>query len=268
MFGWKKKKALVLTRFAEARPRTFNTLLCDGVSARNLETFAELQRVYEQLQRERPECRILASLDGLDQAAYTSGHATDAFDLDPIDGPDAGIFEEAIQESEASGYVDAPAALATRLANLCAKSVEWTSALGLLDWETAGDANDLVTVNGDPENALRLKDEKEILFQFVGVAHAADMIAAFPNGYFNEDLNPMQTHAIARHLEDAFGLGLFGIGSRFLGFCRAVPLEEETATALTSFLVSLYAKVPQGAAAKLARLLVGRDWLLIRYTES
>ena len=147
-------------------------------------------------------------------------------------------------------------------------AVDLEEVRGLLWWETSGDANDLVTINRDPEAALRIAHEQEVIFQFVPVDAAADAIAAFPNGYFNNDLNPFQTHALARYLEAEHGLALFGTGSRFLGFRREAPLSEGDAQRLAASLCGLYANTPEGAAEALAALLTGRDWLLFRYTES
>ena len=271
MFGLKRKKPLALVPFAEAMPLTFNTLLCDGVTAHNLPSFAELLALHARLQRERPDRRVLASLDELGQACYTSGHATDFHWLDNVEGHDlSGLGEDLFEDGEHLGHLSTPAEFPIRLANLLklAQAVDLGQVAGALDWATPGDANDLVTVNSDPERALRISREKEVIFQFVPVVSAADAIAAFPNGYFNSDLNPMQNHALARHLESEYGLALFGIGSRFLGFRREEALGEHEARALAAELAALYRGTTQAAADELARLIAGRDWLLLRYTES
>jgi hypothetical protein len=264
MFGIRRKTSLALVPFAEARPRTFNTLLCDGVTARHLPSFAELVALHARLQRERPDCRVLASLDQLGQACYTSGHCTDLYELDPDEDDDAaGGGEDA---DGLGGRPEFPVRLA-RLLRL-SEAVDPSALAGLLPWGTDGDANDLVTVNRDPERALRIYGEKEVLFQFVPVEAAADTIAAFPNGYFHSDLTPMQNHCLARYLEADFGLALFGIGSRFLGFRRDRSLDEAESQALAIALIALHVDAPEEAADALARLLAGRDVLLFRYTES
>ncbi len=55
-----------------------------------------------------------------------------------------------------------------------------------------------------------------MLIQLVPVRRAADVLAAFPNGYFKPDLSPMQNHVLARTLEERHGLALFGIGASTL----------------------------------------------------
>ncbi|AYV46457.1 hypothetical protein CFHF_15070 [Caulobacter flavus] len=271
MFGFKRKKPMTLTPFAEARPKSFNAVLCDGLTVRGAPSFAALLDLHASLQAERPGLRVLVTLDNRIQAEYTSGHATDVHDLDDVTGHDLSFLDEAAFENgEHRGYLSTPAEFPIRVANLLARArdVQLAQAVGLLAWETSGDANDLVTVNRDPETALRIDREAEILVQFVPVASGALALAAFPNGYFASDLNPMQTYALAQRLEAEYGLALFGVGAAFLGFRRPGPLDEATARALAEDLAGFYAASPSDAAARLAGLLAGRDWLLVRYTES
>ncbi|WP_423607014.1 hypothetical protein [Sphingomonas sp. MS122] len=270
MFGLKRRKSVELVPFAQARPRLFNELLCDGVTAHNLPTFAELLALHARLQAEHPRHRVLASLDDLGQAGYTSGHGTEVHGLDDVEGHDLSRLGDLFEDGAHPGYLSTPAEFPIRLANLRrgAASVGLEQVRGELQWKTTGDANDPVTFNRDPEAALGIAREKGILFQFVPVESAADMIAAFPNGYFQGDLNPFQNHAVARYLEAEHGLALFGIGSRFLGFRRDLPLTDGDAHRLAAALCDLYADTPELAARELADLLTGRDWLLFRYTES
>jgi hypothetical protein len=166
--------------------------------------------------------------------------------------------------------VSEPEEFPIRLENLLhrARDVDLAKTKRVLQWETPGDSNGLVTINGDPERALQIAGEAQVIFQFVPVATAAETIAAFPNGYFSSDLRPMQNLAIARHLESKFGLNLIGIGARFLAFRRAEAMSPAIAHALATELAALYDNAPAGAAQTLARLITGRDWLLLRYTES
>jgi hypothetical protein len=271
MFGGTRTKTVKLVPFAEANPEIFTELLCDGVSAYGLTSFVELMAVHARLQAEHPNYRVLASLDDLVQAAYTSGHGTNFYELDNTEGHDLSrLGPKAFDGNEHIGHLSTPAEFPIRLANLLnlARAGGLEQVAGVLLWETAGDANDLISVNSDPEQALRIAGEKDVIFQFVPVDSAADAIAAFPNGYFTCDLSPMQNHVLARHLELKYGLALFGIGASYLGFRRIVPLGENEAQALSAELAAIYAETPQGAAVRLARLITGREWLLLRYTES
>jgi len=270
MFGFLRRKPPKLAPFAEAKPRTFTPLLCDGLTAHPLPGFADLLSLHARLQREHSDVHVLASLDDLGQALYTSGHGIDLHGLDDVEGHDLSALDpQVFEDGEHQGYLSTPAEFPIRLANLLerARDVQIDQISGLLEWETPGDANDLVTINKNPEAALGIGRD-EVLFQFVPVATAAEAIAAFPNGYFQSDLDPMQNYALARHLETRYGLALFGVGSRMLGFRRQVVLDEDTARALAADLAGLYANAPAEATESLTRVLAGRSWLLIRYTES
>lgn len=260
-----------LVPFPQGRPRTFVIFLCDGLSARHLSSFAGLLDLQQRLQAERPNIRVLASLDNLGQACYTSGHGADHHGLDDTEGHDlSGLSPEAFDEGEHRGYLSTPSEFPIRLANLrrLAADVGLDQIAGVLPWSTDDDANDLVSINRDPDEALQIAEEGLVVFLYAPVQAGADAIAAFPNGYFSSDLDPMQNYALARHLEAKFGLVLFGIGSRFLGFRRATALTDHAAEQLCAELVGLYSDAPPGAAQTLARLITGRTWLLIRYTES
>ncbi len=271
MAGIERPLPLELVSFSQTRPHTFNSLLCDGVTAYNLASYADLMVLHTRLQHEHPGCRVLATLEDLGQACYTSGHGTDVYGLDSIEGHDlSGLSAELFEDGTHRGYLSTQAEFPIRLANLLkqASAVDLSQISGVLAWESPGEPHDLVTINDDPDLVMRLGDEQQILFQFVPVVAAADAIAAFPNGYFTADLNPMQNHALARHLEATYGLALFGIGARFLGFRCPQPLDADRATALVTELATLYRGGTQAAQDRLTRLLTNRDWLLLRYTES
>lgn len=270
MFGWgKRDKPIELIPFAEAAPKCFTALLCDGLTARHVGSFAALFDLHARLQAERPGMRVLVTLNDRVQAEYTSGHAIDSHDLDATDGHDlSGLGPELFEDGRHRGYLTTVAEFPIRLANLRAAAVEIEAMRGVLDWATPPDLNDPVTLNRDAEAALRIDLEKEVLVQFVPVDSAADALAAFPNGYFASDLDPMQSHALARHLEGRYGLALFGVGASVLGFRRAEPFDAATAQMLARDVAGLYSGTPPDGAAALADLLTAKDWLLLRYTES
>jgi hypothetical protein len=263
-------KPLILVPFATARPRTFNTLLCDGIAAHNLASFADLRMLHARLQHEHPHVRVLATLEDLDQACYTAGHGTDRFGLDSTDGHDLSDLDaDAFEDGAHRGYLSTPSEFPIRLANLrhLAGPVTLASLSGQLDWDTPDGPYDILTLNADPDQALLLATEPQVLFQFVPVTQAADALAAFPNGYFTVDFSPLQNHALAHHLEVRYGLALFGIGARTLAFHRPTPLDAPTAHQLVTDLASLYTGSTPAKTKALAELLTNRDWLLLRYTE-
>lgn len=271
LFGMGGRKPLMLVPFAEERPRTFMSLLCDGFVARNVHSLETLVAELRALQAAHPGQRVLATLDNLEQACYTCGHATFSNNLDDIEGHDlAGLDPAAFEAGEHRGYLSTPSEFPIRLANLLARArgLSFGDLGNVLFWSEPDMANDPVSNNQQAEQALDLAAEPAVLIQIVPVATAAETVAALPNGYFVSDLNPMQSYALAVHLQDRFGLELFGIGSRFLGFWREKPLPDALAEDLAQNLFSLYAEAPDNALESLARALRGKDLVLVRYTET
>lgn len=271
MFGISRKQPIELVPFAQDKPRTFTTLLCDGFAARNVPSLDSLIAELRPLQAAHPAYRVLASLDDLGQAGYTSGHTIGTHSLDDSAGHDLTKRDAAAFEGgEHLGYLSTISEFPIRLANLLkrAEGTSFADAAGLLFWSEPGKPNDLVSANREPDAALELAKEEVILVQLVPVSTGAATLAAFPNGYFTCDLNPLQNYAVALHLERTYGLVLFGVGSRFLGFWRDRPLDQQSAAALASELAALYAEVPDGSSDALTQVLTGKDRLLLRYTET
>jgi len=263
MFGFHKRpKPVEITGFDEEPPQLFTALLCDGFVVRNIPDFAAWIALLRTFQRDYPDVRVLGTLDDVHQSAYTSGHAIEKHQLDRI----AGLAEP----DGDHGYLLRREQFPIRLANLLtrAQGVTFASLAGLLPWRTPGDANDPITINADPEAALGWRHETLFLAQLVPVATAAETVAAWPNGYFVGDLTPMQTLALAQHLEARFALRLCAIGAGRLAFVSDTPLDAATAAQAATDIVSLYADAPSDAATRLAAWLGTHDALLIRYTES
>ena len=63
-------------------------------------------------------------------------------------------------------------------------------------------------------------------------------------------------------------MALFGVGASYLAFRRDDALGGDEAEALARDLVKLYMEAPKDAVARLRDALTGKDWLLLRYTES
>ncbi|KEO91909.1 hypothetical protein EH31_04350 [Erythrobacter longus] len=261
-----------ITPFEQADKRRFHDLLCNGVIAENVGSFEALCETYAALQAEHPDKRVLATLDNPGQALYTSVHATQKHQLDAVEGHDlSSLPRECFEDGEHIGYLTTEAELAIRLVNLKALSAQMSfdDACGLLDWQAGDDEGpafpDALIL--DPDAALAPDLVREIHFQFVPVDTAADALAALPNGYFSSDLTPMQCYAVARHFETHHGLKLSGVGASNLGFFRDRALESEEAKALARDIAKLYSAAPGDAVQRLSDALVGRKWLLLRYSE-
>jgi len=273
MFGFGKSKPVQLTPFSQFPNKRFGDFICDGVIAEHLSDFAALREVHRQLQAKHPGERVLATLDNPGQAVYTSGHAINKHMLDDIEGHDlSALGPECFEDGEHCGYLTTLAEFPIRLANLRARAAQTTfsDASGVLFWENSDDEGPTSpdAVMRDPDDALRMGHLPEVHFQFVPVTAAADALVALPNGYFTSDLTPMQSYAVAQHLEHSHALALFGVGASYLGFSRHSELTPNEAAALALDIVTLYDHAPGDAVQRLANALVGKDWLLLRYTES
>lgn len=274
MFGFRKGEEPVrLTLFAERPPKLFTSLLCDGVTVENVDGFVNLRALLSQLQAANTDCRVLTTLDDPHQAAYTSGHGIMKHELDDTDSHDlSALGAECFEDGEHCGFLTTAAEFPIRLANLKARAAQtsFEDACGVLFWE--GGAMDAPacpdTVMNEPDAALGRDLQNELFVQFVPVTSSADALAAFPNGYFTCDLTPMQNYAVARHLEEHHNMKLFGVGASYLGFVRDAPLTEGEAGALACDIVKLYHEAPADAVELLSAAFEGKDWLLLRYTES
>lgn len=263
MFGFRKRpKPVEISGFDDEPPRLFTTLLCDGFVVRNVPDFAAWIALLRSFQRDHRDVRMLGTLDDVHQSAYTSGHAIEKHDLDHTD--------ELAEPDADRGYLLRRDQFPIRLANLLARArgVTFNSMAGLLPWSTPDDANDPIAINADPEAALGWQHEKQFLAQLVPVVTAAETVAAWPNGYFVGDLDPMQNFALAQRLEIRFGLQLCAIGAGRLAFVADAPLGTGAAADAAADIVSLYTDAPSDAASCLAAWLSTHDTLLIRYTES
>lgn len=272
LFGFGKRKDVKITPFAENDKKRFHDLLCDGVIVENLADFAALLEMYRKLQADHPDKRVLASLDDPGQAVYTSFHAIGKHGLEDTEGHDlSGLGPECFEDGEHLGYLSTEAELPILLANLQkrAADVGFEDACGVLQWE-GGSVDGPAFPDAlmlDPDGAM-LNDLREVHVQFVSVKSAADALAAFPNGYFTCDLDPMQNYAIAKHLEQTHGMALFGVGASNLGFIRSARLDHPQAVALARDIMKIYQGGPGDAVERLASALTGKDWLLLRYSES
>ncbi|MFU7529199.1 hypothetical protein [Qipengyuania sp. ASV99] len=272
MFGFGKRKRVRITSFSEKDARRFHDFLCDGVIAEHIGDFAALREIHAELQAVRPQECVLATLDNPWQAVYTMFHTIGKHRLDDTRGHDlSALGPECFEDGEHLGHLSTLAEFPIRLTNLQARAAELTleDACGVLQWKTGAMDGQLdpIAVMSDPDAALRIANDREVHFQFVPVATASDALAALPNGYFMGSLDPMQSYALARHLERRHAMALIGVGSRFFGYARSIALTNDEAHVLARDLVKLHENAPDDAEQRLAAALVGKDWLLLRFTE-
>lgn len=242
-----------LTAFAPGTTKTFVPLLCPTWLCENVASMKHLLDAMDAKAAEHPGARMLATLDDIGQAFYTSGHTIDANELDPA--PEDGEDDSALPDF---------AARRNRLLQ-AAEAVTLDQLRNRLWW--SGENHPSFLLLHDRPDALL--DRKETYIQAVPVAHAWETVAAFPNGYFHGDLSPMENLVLARRLEEAYGYALFGIGASYLGFRRSAPLSHDGLANLADFLIDLHAESNEpDLAAKIRMTLAATDLLFLRYVDS
>lgn len=243
--------------------------LCDEYRLSDIASMAELAEARRQIAADHPGCTPLFSLDDFGQARYTSGHARMNLDLDDVSRLDiSGLPAECFEDGKYLGYLSTKAEFFICLHNFrkhtAAVSFNDACAHGLtLDDEAleewTGYQNDPVSLLDQPVSAL-----------VVPVEPAHDALAAFPNGYFECDLGPALNLAVARHLHDAHGYTLMGVGASYLGYLRATSPDATEARAIAADLCALYNASDENRAAladAFAQGIAGRTHLWVRYVE-
>lgn len=167
--------------------------------------------------------RAFVTLDDLGQASYTSMHATMRWELDPV---------------EADEYeLEGPALFPGRLANFRRRLAETAGVLPDRTLRLDGvEAQELAEANASLVSVL----DREVHLSRVPVTSAADVLAAFPNGYFDDDFSPVENHAIATLLEREAGFELFGIGASYLAFRRIRTTSTSALEGVLAKLTALY----------------------------
>jgi hypothetical protein len=244
----------VKVTFAKAGTLTaFTTPLCDAWVIEGCDSFADFLAIYDQKSAANPDHHIFASLDDYSQACYTSGHAMGKYDLDPTDGD--GGAELSSAEKFATTY--------TKFIAQTGK-VAFADLAGRLMGNAGDDEPSLVDLNTNPDQCL----DREIVMQIVPVTLPEDALAAFPNGYFSDDLTPFDNHALAAHLRNRYGYKLIAIGAAYVCFLRDEVVDEADAKAVATDIVALYSDVDEVTAVSgLAAVLSGKRYLITNYAD-
>ncbi|MEY4562114.1 MAG: hypothetical protein RLZZ618_1391 [Pseudomonadota bacterium] len=240
--------------------------LCDRWLVGGLTSFDELLQLLKERTQGHPGQSVLITLDDLDQAQYTSGHATGFHDLDSAEGHDlVGVDASAFENGEHRGYLSTPSEFFIRHENFerraqaCTFDDACKRGLTIDDDEVAR----LALVHADPLAFI----DSEVILHVVPVASAHAALCAFPNGYFSSDLNPFETHALAAKLS-AHGYELFGIGASLVGFVRSRDWRDGDAESLGVDLARLYnGEQSDSAIKRLVGLAQENKVLFLKYVE-
>jgi len=224
-----------------------------------IEKFDDLLRFLRSEQAEHPDVTVFVTLDDVAQAFYTSMHATesdeleiDTDDLDFLGDPGADRIRQRRQ-------------FAHTLAQLARDDlrVRWAD---LRDSRpsSAEQIDVLAAVNESPADIL----DDAILVMHVPTDDTSAAIAALPNGYFSDDWNVFENHAVARRLALDFGYHPLGVGASWVGFVREAPLSADLADRLVVDLGDLYGEPDAPGWARLADAVTRSSTLFLGYTDN
>lgn len=242
-------------------------LTCHTLLITEIDSFERLMQVYDEQAAEHPAELMLISLDDLQQAKYTSMHATSTHELDDVAGYDlTNVHPNAFEDGEHLGYPSTVSEFfileenfrkkcgAADFAEACAKG------LTLDDDEL----DTLEQINANP--ALML--DSKVILRRVPVRESSMLLSAFPNGYFTCDLDPFENYALAEHLRQHYGYDLFGLGASCIGFRRAEPLDAAPANALGRDIARLYnCDDDPDKVARIAQIARNGRYLLLKYVD-
>ncbi|MBJ9975228.1 hypothetical protein IAE35_05555 [Pseudomonas sp. S75] len=241
---------------------------CDAYWLDGLQHMADLTDAQRTLAARHPGCCILFSLDDLPQALYTSGHARMQSGIDEVRTEDlATLPASRFANGHFLGYTGkaefAPC-LRNYLEQVSAVPFDEVCAHGL----TLGDdgLSEWLTYQQAPFDLI----DRLVLALVVPVEQPWQALVAFPNGYFEGDLQPTHNGALARHLQQTHGYALMGVGAAYLGFTRTQPLNASQAADVAADLCALYNVDPDQRPAlrrTFSAALEDRSHLWVRYVE-
>jgi hypothetical protein len=226
---------------------------CDAWVIENAPDFDEFLRVYEEKSAlAGADFCLFSSFDDYDQACYTSGHAMGKYDLDPPyddEQPELScdeMFQFTLKAFRAQ-------TLETKLQDLKGKLESYQGEAGF---------EFLKKINTNPTICI----DKKMVMQIVPVQKAEDALAAFPNGYFTDDLTPFENHALAKHLREKHDYKLIAIGAQFMCYYRREPATKIVATdTLRSILPLFNSMVDAWPADQVVDTLLGKQHLVLPY---
>ena len=207
-----------------------------------------------------PEARLLASLDNLGQAGYSAFHALGTHGLDETGGHDlSGLPDSCFEDGQHLGYFSTPEEFPIRLANLRKGLADAPEREVRLGWTDPDQNVTIDQVNFDPDAVVHGPG----IVQAVPVETSADLIAAFPNGYFLGDLTPFDIRVLASSLEE-IGYELIALGASYLAFWGNAETSAATVAQRSTIVAGLYEGADIDA---LNESLQGARHLILRYTQ-
>ena len=264
---WNKARRPTVTPFKQGEPKTFDTLLCDGYRIDDVVSMRALLDILSEKRAAHPGMQLLATLDHLQQAFYTSGHTIGFHDLDETEGYDlSGVDPSAFEDGEHRGYLGTKSEFFIRHSNFQKRAtVRFEELRGKLFWKPTADRPDFFAVNAKPDAIL----DNTIYVQAVPVARPCEALCAFPNGYFTDDLTPMENFAVAQRFEERYGYALFGVGASYIGYLKSRDLTIPEMRAFADDILSLYRDAGDPSLpARVAAVIGAQPFVLLNFNGS
>ncbi|MCA9619813.1 MAG: hypothetical protein KC731_12390 [Myxococcales bacterium] len=208
---------------------------------------------------EEPGTQLLFVLDDAGQAAYTSGHAVDKHELRDVE------LDE-LPEEERAHHAETLRLTPARWAAIVVPRIRAKAAETTLTF-----SEQLIPIDNPDVDLLALYEDTSRVFGApldaltIATTEPSMAVAALPNGYFSDDLTPMENYLLAEQLRDAFGYEIFGLGSYLVAYVRKDPVDAVQARAVVASVRGLYDAMSDDLAADWARVIAGRRWLLLSY---
>lgn len=267
---------LKATDYGETPPRNFVPLMAAGWTLEGSFTMWEVAEFIQSESTNYPDQCLFGIIEDLGQASYTSSHAMNSNELDDID-PETqeGLHPDSFEifkAGEAPEFVGMrhPSEFPIRHKIF----MNFVSDTGPADWHNSMMWDD--GRSGCPTILVGSKKRPEVerwgwhresltYVMRVPVMAACEALAAFPNGYFSDDIQPEGNYALAKALEESFGLRLIGVGATYLGFMRDAPLTTHEAADFGQFLSPLFSNDPLDVGARIAKIVEGEHTIFIAY---
>ena len=221
-------------------------------------SLAECWQIAAGLLVDHPGHRPLVTLRHQKQAYYTSFHGCDVHGVDVYLGEDLSYLSEE-EVLEVWAQKDPPPPLIHRRQDALSR--------GAPEWSAMAAALPVPPKESDPVTAtagvLDVTEDSPVLY-LVPSETAAGALTALPNGYFAGDLTPFQTYALARRMEEAHGLALFGMGAPWLAFAADGPIGTAAASGIARDIGHLFDS--DDLAGALEAVLIEQTFLILPYT--
>lgn len=198
---------------------------------------------------------VLSSFDDINQAGYTSMHASTGNELNYRPECTDIDYDSPQYYHNEFNY---------RLNVFRTHTQQALSALTGKISLTDVDITILTKINSEP----MLVCDMPIRLDKVPVSKSSELLAFFPNGYFSCDFNTFENKALSEHLSHHFNYQLISIGASVLAFARKEPLKADEADKLALQFIDIFEIEDTASLDKLKALWQQHNFLFMPYVES